>query len=84
MMVQMPPHSLEDIIANKAEIPGIEHPLPLFHEYLKSDYYPFESDVDFEIESKRISVFFGSFVLKTMCSPPLVTICTYGGYFLLT
>ena len=49
-----PPYPLEEILANKAEIPGIEHPLPLFHEYLKSGYYPFGSDVDFDIELEQV------------------------------
>ena len=33
--------SLEEIVQNKVEIPGISHPLPLFKEYLQRGYYPF-------------------------------------------
>lgn len=33
-------YSLQDIVAHKVEIPGLEHPLPLFHDYLQKGYYP--------------------------------------------
>lgn len=46
-----PVYSLEEIIGNKATIPGIEHPLPLFREYLKTGYYPYSKEIGFE---KRI------------------------------
>lgn len=35
------PFTLEEIVGGKAEIPGLEHPLPLFNEYLECGYYPF-------------------------------------------
>lgn len=34
-------YSLEEIVANKVELSGLEHPLPLFRQYLSSGYYPF-------------------------------------------
>lgn len=40
-------YSLEEILAGKVEIPGAEHPLPLFREYLKEGYYPFALEGDF-------------------------------------
>lgn len=44
------PYTLEEILAHKAAIPEVDHPLPLFREYLASGYYPFGSDPEFEIE----------------------------------
>jgi len=31
-------YSLQDIVAHKVEIPGLEHPLPLFHDYLQKGF----------------------------------------------
>lgn len=45
---------MEEILSNKAEIPTIEHPLPLFADYLKQGYYPFGKDVDFTMELEQI------------------------------
>lgn len=36
-----PVRSLEDVLAGKVEIVGVEHPLPLFADYLRQGYYPF-------------------------------------------
>lgn len=48
------PYTLEEILAHKAAIPEVEHPLPLFREYLASGYYPFGSDPEFEIELGQV------------------------------
>lgn len=48
------PYSLSEIIENKAAIPGVAHPLPLFEEYLHRGYYPFGSDDDFAIELDQV------------------------------
>lgn len=45
--LQLPAYSLEDIVANKVQIPGIEHPLPLFKDYLERGYYPFYKEPDY-------------------------------------
>ena len=39
--------SLEEILRHQVEIPGLEHPLPLFREYLDHGYYPFAIEGDF-------------------------------------
>lgn len=39
--LQLLAYSLEDIIANRVELSGIEHPLIYFKSYLKEGYYPF-------------------------------------------
>lgn len=46
--------SLEDILAHSVEVPVLEHPLPLFKEYLRRGYYPFGSDADFDIELGQV------------------------------
>ena len=52
--VEAPVFSLDDILANKADIPDVEHPLPLFREYLRNGYYPFGSDLDFDTELRQV------------------------------
>lgn len=46
--------TLDEIVSNKAKIPGLDHPLPLFREYLRSGYYPFGQDPDFNIELLQV------------------------------
>ncbi len=46
--------SLSDVLDNKARIPGVKHPLPLFADYLKTGYYPFGTDPDFDIELGQV------------------------------
>lgn len=48
------PYSLSDIVENRASIPGVDHPLPLFAEYLRRGYYPFGKDLDFAIELDQV------------------------------
>lgn len=52
--IDVPVYSMEDILTHKAVINGIEHPLPLFHDYLKRGYYPFGRDDEFEIELMQV------------------------------
>lgn len=52
--INVPVYSMEDILTHKAVINGIEHPLPLFHDYLKRGYYPFGRDAEFEIELMQV------------------------------
>lgn len=52
--IEAPVYSLEDILAHKAVIPGIEHPLPLFQDYLRRGYYPFGKDEEFEMELLQV------------------------------
>lgn len=44
-------YSLNQIINNEAKLPNIEHPLPLFNDYLKRGYFPFgfEDEIDFRL-----------------------------------
>lgn len=49
-----PVRSLEQILDHDYRIEGVDHPLPLFKEYLESGYYPFGSDPEFEIELGQV------------------------------
>ncbi len=44
-------YSLNQIINNEVKLPNIEHPLPLFNDYLKRGYYPFgvEDEIDLRL-----------------------------------
>ena len=52
--VEMPPVTLDDIVVQQVEIPGVRHPLPLFRDYLRRGYYPFGLDVDFDTELDQV------------------------------
>ena len=47
-------YSLEEILQHKVEIAELEHPLPLFADYLRRGYYPFALEEDFEIRLGQI------------------------------
>jgi predicted AAA+ superfamily ATPase len=46
--------SLDDVLAHKPEIPNVEHPLPLFDDYLQRGYYPFAKFDDYDIRIQQI------------------------------
>jgi len=52
--ITVPVYSLEDIINNCAALSGIDHPLPLFMDYLRNGYYPFGGDVEYAMELLQI------------------------------
>ena len=52
--IQSPKFSLDDIIAHRVNIPGVDHPLPLFRDYLKRGYYPFAIEGDFEMRLLQV------------------------------
>lgn len=47
-------YSLNDILAHKVKILELQHPLPLFNNYLKMGYYPFSLDEDFGLRLNQI------------------------------
>lgn len=47
-------YSLEDILNNKVEIPELNHPLPLFREYLQKGYYPFYKEPGYQERLRNI------------------------------
>ena len=46
--------TLEEIIAGKANIPELLHPLPLFRKYLASGYYPFAIEGSFTLKMEQV------------------------------
>ena len=52
--MSVPVYSMEDVLEHKVEAAELQHPLPLFAEYLKTGYYPFASDGDFDIRLQQI------------------------------
>lgn len=54
--IAAPQLSLESILdgVGPAALSGVEHPLPLFRDYLRCGYYPFGADPAFEIELGQV------------------------------
>lgn len=52
--VKSPVFSMEEILAHKAGIDAVEHPLPYFREYLARGYYPFSSEFGFERRLQQV------------------------------
>lgn len=52
--ITSPTFSLAEIISNKAVLPDVEHPLPLFRDYLKCGYYPFSGEGGFEMRLQQV------------------------------
>ena len=46
--IKTPIRSLEDILNGKTEIEGLQHPIPLFNQYLRVGYYPFSKEGFFQ------------------------------------
>lgn len=47
---------LEKLLRHGYDIPGVEHPLPLFRDYLQRGYYPFGRDAAYDIELMQVVV----------------------------
>ena len=52
--IVVPTYSLDDILNHKALIADVQHPLPLFRDYLQKGYYPFSTDSRFEVELNQV------------------------------
>lgn len=52
--VSSPVYALEEILSHQVDLPDIQHPLPLFREYLKNGYYPFASEGGFELRMEQV------------------------------
>lgn len=52
--IKMDVVSMADLLRHDYTIPGLEHPLPLFNDYLRRGYYPFGKDVAFDIELAQV------------------------------
>jgi len=49
-------YTLEQILKNEVKIENIQHPLPLFNDYLKKGYYPFGIEDEFNLRLGQIIV----------------------------
>lgn len=52
--IKVPAYNIDQILSNKVSLPGIDHPLPLFRDYLRRGYYPFGNDEGFELELMQV------------------------------
>lgn len=52
--IKMDAIDIEKLLQHKYVIPGVEHPLPMFHDYLQRGYYPFGRDVAYDIELVQV------------------------------
>lgn len=54
--VQSNAYALPQILSNEVKIATIQHPLPLFKQYLKNGYYPFGTEEGFDIRLHQVIV----------------------------
>ena len=52
--IKTPVYTLDEILAHKVNIPNVEHPLPLFREYLQKGYYPFSDENGFSQRMEQV------------------------------
>lgn len=52
--IEIPVYTLSDILAQNTLLEGIDHPLPLFKDYLLRGHYPFSTDSDFEMRLRQV------------------------------
>lgn len=52
--IKTPIRSLEDILNGKTEIEGLQHPIPLFNQYLREGYYPFSQEGFFQQRLQQV------------------------------
>lgn len=52
--ITAPTLTLDDILHHRTDIPGTDHPLPLFNDYLNRGYYPFGREEDFNIKLEQV------------------------------
>lgn len=52
--IKMKAVKIENILQHEYAIAGVEHPLPLFHDYLRRGYYPFGRDAAYDIELQQV------------------------------
>lgn len=55
LRLNLPAYSLDEILGNKVILlDKVEHPLPLFAEYIRQGYYPFYNDMGFYVRLNQI------------------------------
>ena len=54
--IKMDAISMDGLLRHEYELPGVEHPLPLFRDYLQRGYYPFGGDDAYDVELMQVIV----------------------------
>ena len=54
--IKMDVVKMEKLLQHEYDIPGVEHPLPLFHDYLRRGYYLFKKNAAYDIELMQVVV----------------------------
>ncbi len=54
--IETPVVTLAQVLSNQARVAGVEHPLPLFRQYLQNGYYPFGREKDFSLMLAQVVV----------------------------
>ena len=52
--IESPVYTLDDILSNRAVLDAVEHPLPLFRDYMSRGYYPFSVQGDFPMRMEQV------------------------------
>lgn len=52
--IDSPVYALDDILSNRAVLDAVEHPLPLFRDYMSRGYYPFSVQGDFPMRMEQV------------------------------
>ena len=52
--ISVPEYTLDEILDGKAQVSGVLHPLPLFHQYLTDGYYPFAMEGNFPLRMQNV------------------------------
>ena len=52
--IEVPVYGLDEVLSLKAKVADVNHPLPLFRDYLQRGYYPFADDSDFGIRLGQV------------------------------
>lgn len=52
--VEIAPYTLQEILEHRVDLPEIPHPLPDFHQYLQTGYFPFSHEPEFGMRLNQI------------------------------
>ena len=52
--IDTPVYTLDEILAQKARLNDVSHPLPFFRDYLQRGYYPFSDDSNFDMRLRQV------------------------------
>ena len=52
--IKTPVRTLKEVLEGKVQIEGVEHPLPLFEQYLREGYYPFSLEGYFQQRLQQV------------------------------